>query len=72
MNTVQEWAGVMLMAATEVVSVERLYAGYADWCAATGHVPAERAAFVETMFSLFLMTGDRSGFLCRFREARRG
>lgn len=62
----------MLTAATEVVSVEKLYAGYADWCAAAGHVPAGRAAFVETMFSLFLVVEDESGFFCRFREAHRG
>lgn len=72
MNTVQEWAGAVLTAATEATSVERLYAGYADWCAATGHVPAERAAFVEAMFSLFFMVEDESGFLCRFREAHHG
>lgn len=72
MNTVQEWAGAMLTATTGATSVETLYADYADWCAAAGHIPAERAVFVETMFSLFLMVEDGSGFLCRLREVRRG
>lgn len=72
MNTVQEWAGSELTATTGATSVEKLYAGYADWCAAAEYVPVERTAFVETMFSLFLMVEDGSGFLCRFREARRG